>query len=608
MSFREVIINRLNNISLNLKFFVMFVCCVILPLTLSCVIFSFSLNKYFYRQAMEMADINAASIHEKINKQIESVVNFSNMLASNGLITYMSEHNFSDTTEYYGYIMENDLISYLDTYYVQQPYIQGLHIYLTNDTILNGGVIANLDNKVKAQSWYKDIVSSDDITTVCAGQNLKDSDTGLNSSRSSSEMISVVRKISKGIGAGSLLGCIKIDLSMEDMRGQMLINEAQTKIYLANNKSDLVYDPSANEFVRGVGDFVEELRDSGYIIRETEFDNAQYMDDWTMISTFDTKDVTKQQIKNTIIVILINLLVGLFMVGVVLMIYQSFSDRIKKIVQSMVKIENVNYKNVEFKRLDFETGSDEIGVMAQEYNHMIDSLNALINDVYVLEIKNKNIEVEKTRAELKYLQSQIDPHFIFNVLNTMLIVSIKNGYTDLVEQISSFAKLMRRLVDYSEDYEPLSKEMEFVNAYVKLEEFRFKGLFTYEINMDENSESCMIPKMIVQPIVENACRHGLQKKSGQRRLKISTSFKDNVLTITVADNGTGMDIEKLEQLRNDIKGTEFEGHIGMKNVYRRLKFYFDGKADLVIDSEEGKGTEIKIIIDYGDDEEETSDV
>ena len=158
--------------------------------------------------------------------------------------------------------------------------------------------------------------------------------------------------------------------------------------------------------------------------------------------------------------------------------------------------------------------------------------------------------------------------------------------------------MLRRLLDWSDDSEPLSNELGFIEIYLKLEKFRFGDKFNYEINVRNGAEECSVPKMIVQPHIENACRHGLQGITGDRLLVINADLHDNVLLVSVKDNGKGIPAQKLKEINDGLESEEFKGHIGMKNVYRRLKLYFGDSADMDIRSEENKGTEIIITIDY----------
>lgn len=159
-------------------------------------------------------------------------------------------------------------------------------------------------------------------------------------------------------------------------------------------------------------------------------------------------------------------------------------------------------------------GSDEIGELAVHFNTMSARLEDLIEDVYVLELQQKSLELERVCAELKYLQAQIDPHFLFNTLNGMLVMCIRNGYTELADVVRALAKIMRRMTDNSRDTVLLSEEIEFVRMVLQIEHFRFGDRLEYELCIDEAALNCTVPIMAVQGLVENACKHGIQPMSG----------------------------------------------------------------------------------------------
>lgn len=221
-----------------------------------------------------------------------------------------------------------------------------------------------------------------------------------------------------------------------------------------------------------------------------------------------------------------------------------------------------------------------------------------MNEVYTLELKNKDIEVERVKAELRALQQHVNPHFIFNVLNAMLVLSVKNQYTILIPYISGLAKMLRRLVDWKEGCEPLSTEISFIEIYMQFERLRFGDMLNYSISVDEAAGECSLPRMIIQPLVENACRHGLQGLTTQRLLEVRATYSNEILTISVRDNGVGMSVQRLKEIIDGLENEDFDGHIGIKNVYRRLKLQFEDRLKFEISSEERKGTEFIITVDY----------
>jgi two-component system sensor histidine kinase YesM len=249
--------------------------------------------------------------------------------------------------------------------------------------------------------------------------------------------------------------------------------------------------------------------------------------------------------------------------------------------------------NEKFELIRIDEGRDEIGGLIHNFNRMTSRINSLINDVYKLEIQSKNLEMERVRAELNFLQSQMNPHFLFNTLNAILVVCTKNKYDDVTDIIKSLSKLLRRLLRWKEDLVSLQEEMQFIEMYLKIEKFRFRDKFDYQFEIEEQALEYKIPKLSMQPLVENSCKHGLQTIEGLGIIKVKAVVEENRLQITVSDNGKGMEAAQLKELLHNIRTEDSPGlNIGMRNVYRRLELYYADQVTFEIISVPDEGTAV----------------
>ena len=183
----------------------------------------------------------------------------------------------------------------------------------------------------------------------------------------------------------------------------------------------------------------------------------------------------------------------------------------------------------------------------------------------------------------------------------MLIVSVKNNYTEIIDVIKYLSKTLRRLLSWKDDLVTVEEEICFTEMYLKIEKFRFSEKFKYDILIDDDVRNFKIPKMSIQPLVENACKHGIQNIKGQGNIIVEVKlyeedFEKN-LKISVKDNGIGISEEKVAEilmnLEEDIYTT---GSIGIRNVYRRLKLYYGKDFKFFIESKKDKGTNVSFII------------
>lgn len=201
---------------------------------------------------------------------------------------------------------------------------------------------------------------------------------------------------------------------------------------------------------------------------------------------------------------------------------------------------------------------------------------------------------EAMNHELAFLQAQIKPHFLYNVINTMVSLC----YTDsekAAKLMVNFSKYLRLIFDFDHKliWVPLSREIEIINVYVDIEKARFEEFVNVEYDIDATLLAMEIPSFCIQPLVENAIKHGLRKKEGGGTVLISVQKEDGI-TIRVSDNGMGMPVEKLNKLR--LNENTSEG-IGFYNVCRRVKGWRNSQID--IQSAEGEGTTVTVIISGG---------
>jgi len=220
----------------------------------------------------------------------------------------------------------------------------------------------------------------------------------------------------------------------------------------------------------------------------------------------------------------------------------------------------------------------------------------LVNDVYKLQLKKKDLEIQRVQAELKFLQSQVDPHFLFNTLNAVMAICVKNNYTDLTDIIKYLSKIFRRLISWKDDLVTVGEEISFTEMYLKIEKFRFLEKFDYQIEVDEKTLDFKVPKMSIQTLVENACKHGIQNSVGVGVVKIKVSQKEEFLCIDVEDNGLGIEDNKLKEIIEAMQSEDdFYENVGIRNVYKRLLLYYGDEVEFDIKSEINKGT----IVHYG---------
>jgi two-component system sensor histidine kinase YesM len=308
---------------------------------------------------------------------------------------------------------------------------------------------------------------------------------------------------------------------------------------------------------------------------------------WKIFYSVDTSSLTKEIKQTKIFIYVIVLICLIISFPLILLLTHYITTPLKNLLESMKRVKKGNF--TEHVKV---TKNDEIGQLSVVYNEMVIELKELIEENYVLEIKERE-------AELNALHSQINPHFLYNTLDTIYWKAQANNQKDISKMIYSLSKLFRLSLNRGENWITVSKEKELLEHYLLLQKIRFKDKLIYEILIDENIINYIIPKFILQPFIENAIVHGLEPKDGKGIISIKGHHLDNNLYFIIQDNGIGIEKNKLNNLINNInnkhKKHNTEGY-AINNINERLSLHFKNDYSLKFTSKINEGTKIEIII------------
>jgi two-component system sensor histidine kinase YesM len=235
-------------------------------------------------------------------------------------------------------------------------------------------------------------------------------------------------------------------------------------------------------------------------------------------------------------------------------------------------------------RSDINT-KDEIGTLSENFNHMVSEINNLIQSVY-------EEKILKQQAQFQSLQMQINPHFLYNTLDTINWIARINGVDEIAEVATSLANLMRYTISGS-DFTIIGMEMENLNNYICIQKHRYGNDLSVQLSFSPDTLNIKIPKLIIQPIVENAISHGVM---GHGKILVSCVCEDQLVYINVEDDGEGMSSEKIKEILNDNKkqNSSEKQSIGINSVNERIKLFYGSEYGVSIVSETGKMTKVTI--------------
>lgn len=418
------------------------------------------------------------------------------------------------------------------------------------------------------------------------------------------EVISLSREV-QSYENGTFRGVILINLNMNKITE--ICNSFQEKqenfICIINDKGELVYEQqngrerfafdekeNRQELNTALGKTKESCfrlnyRGEKYLITRTDMKTTG----WTLVSMVPYKSVMAETMAISGVMILavaITLIVTLLLLNRIL---TGVVKPLKKLEKYMVQ---VNPDNMD-QRMEILT-DDEIGHLSMKFNQMMDRIRNLKEQVI-------EEQEDKRKYELQALQAQINPHFLYNTLDSIIWMAETND-SNIVAMTEALAKLFRISLNKGNEEISLERELEHVKNYLIIQSMRYADKFTYEISAEPGVERCRTIKLILQPIVENCIYHGIKKKRGTGKITIRAYRREQNLIIEVSDDGCGMPEEICRKILSDeIESEDISGSgIGVKNVNERIQLRFGKKYGLSYSSEEGVGTTVTYVLPYNE--------
>ena len=249
-------------------------------------------------------------------------------------------------------------------------------------------------------------------------------------------------------------------------------------------------------------------------------------------------------------------------------------------------------------RSDVRSGA-EVSVLSDSLNTMIDKIDELLEQV-------KKEQIRLRKAEFELLQSQINPHFLYNTLDAIVWLAEAGEQKKVVSMVGSLSDFFRTSLNQGKDIITIKEELQHSRSYLEIQQMRYQDILNYEIYVPEELHRYLIPKITIQPLVENALYHGIKNKRGPGRIVISGRKEEDFLILQIEDNGIGMRKERLDQVKEGMNQkipTEKDIY-GLYNVNERIRLNFGEKYGISIESTYGEGTVVSVILPYVDQKSE----
>lgn len=588
---KKIMDSFFNRLSFTEKFIILFLCGIVIPMLVQNVVYYWQTEKNIQEEMLQKADEAMDDKAEKINGSLSGILSLARTYYNNETLYRYLDREYEGELEYLIQYQEalQTLFSETNLY----PYeAENILIYTDNDTLFNGSYVRRLDEiELETLGENLDYVNLEPV----AGEKgfyfrvahedsriLKVHDTRAVS------ILSVFDHYRQYDRYGKVL---RVDISQGNLVKVLQESNMFENMLLVDSKGSVIaaaYGYS-NNGAMGVFDAEAAKTQDDRLVLSRQIVAFPL----TLYGIYDMDMISQEFRQSRILSIGISALCLLFALLCVYTVVGNINRRLARLVAQSEEIAKGNFIQSDSE----DNGNDEFKVLEDSMNQMSAQLAELIEREYKAQLLQAEREKETNQAKLLALQSQVNPHFMFNALESIRLKAMVKGETETAQMIKYMARMFRNLIQWEDNIITLKEEIMFLDEFLHIQNYRFGDEFSYEIEVSDEAYRCRIPKMMLQPLVENACVHGIEAVTDDRWVGLEACVEEGWLKLYVEDNGGGMTAEKLEELKAMLKGETSAGRsVGLWNVYRRLVLYYGEAFRFDIDSEPGKGTRCSICI------------
>ena len=530
---------------------------------------------------------------EQVNSDIDAYISYMENI-STIVVTNMDAREYlsdTDLEEQRETILYNRMLSQFETILNMREDIYNIAIYGENDkVILNyGNQRINPNVNVKTMKWYEKAIKADGRRVLSSShvQNLVYDDY---------KWVVTLSKAIRTKETGEILGALLVDLNYSSITRlcQKINIGNKGYVFIIDENGEVIYHPKQQLIYTGLRrEKIAEILASkdDYFIAEVDDEEKLYTmstsekTGWTVVGVANINELfaRKKETQKIYLAWTLLLLLSAFVIAVL------FSDKLTKPItelrNSMKEVEKGNFDGI---KLD-DSGDSEIGMLHRSFNIMTDEIQNLMKD----KIKNQK---EKYKLELKALQSQINPHFLYNTLDSIVWMAEGGNNREVVIMTASLAKLLRQSISNEEEFVTIEQEVGYVKSYLTIQKMRYRDQLTFNIDVDPDIFSYQIIKLTLQPLVENAIYHGIKYRDTKGTITIKGHATETDILLQIIDNGIGMDEEMLLHIFDKRDKHGKNNGVAIENVNRRIKLHYGEKYGLTYKSKVNEGTIVSILI------------
>lgn len=354
--------------------------------------------------------------------------------------------------------------------------------------------------------------------------------------------------------------------------------------YIEDMDANIIYHPQQQLIYSGLKEEEKVVDEDGVSIEDDVIHTIHTLDkgDWRIVGVCYVDEMITAKVEEMVGLLILILVIVLFAAAFTgMLISHILAKPAKELTMAMKSFEQ-NAENFTYKQV---RGTEELMILSDSFDHMVRRIQNLMEQV-----RQEEITLRKT--ELKALQAQINPHFLYNTLDAIAWLCEDGRNKDAEDMVTSLAKLFRISISKGHELITIEKEIQHAESYLRIEKFRYKNQFTYTFDVDEACLGYLCNKITLQPIIENAIYHGLNRMVDEGEITICIREDGDDIILSVEDNGIGMTEEQCQEILRKEPGDRTG--IGIKNVNDRIKIYFGEQYGLTITSELDEGTRVDI--------------
>lgn len=491
----------------------------------------------------------------------------------------------------------NEKLGIIDRYlnYYKRE-ISDIKIFVDNKPISANNYFFYLGDAVKSESWYKPTIERDGEACWNYGR----------CRTTKQNHMQVTRAIKNDYGTIVGILCVQLQndfivntITERSMHTILLFNDTDTIYtnfsmeadtpFLSKKLKKMKNHVFAGRITEVVEDYLLVYNKIYPMVNRLEGENSPH---YTFATIERYQDLTSNLYMNSL-KSYTAVIAGLFASVILILVFSKmYANRMELLRKQM------HYVAIgEYDKVTEISGEDEIAELYKELEKMMDDNKALMQKVVDEQVQKEKIHTKQREVEFKMLASQINPHFLYNTLETIRMKAKINKEPEIEELVKMLAKIMRRNIQVSDKKVTLKSEVQLIEYYLKIQNYRFGDRIHSQVIVDENVEmDAKVLPLIIQPFVENAFVHGLESSEDGGNLTVHVSRDMGVIIVNVEDDGVGMDYYELGKLRYAINSGEAaeKGHIGVSNVNQRLKLQYGEQYGITVDSKKNAGTKITI--------------